>query len=65
MLPKYQNIKIRKIIKSLLIILLALNMVQSSIIFNEISSNPENIEGNIGKVYDICGNKVDDAKACR
>ena len=65
MLPKYQNIKIRKIIKSLLIFLLALNMVQSSIIFNEISSNPENIEGNIGKVYDICGNKVDDAKACR
>jgi len=45
--------------------LLALNMIQSSIIFNEINSNPENIEGNIGKVYEICGNKVDDAKACR
>ena len=59
------NFKIRKIIKLLLIFLLALNMIQSSIIFNEINSNPENIEGNIGKVYEICGNKVDDSKACR
>ena len=65
MLPKYQRSQNRKSIAFLLSILVALNIFQSTLLFREIVQNPENIVGNIGKVYKICGVNADDARLCR
>lgn len=65
MLPKYQRSQNRKSIAFLLSILVALNVFQSTLLFREIVQNPENIAGNIGKVYQICGISAEDAKLCR
>ena len=65
MLPKYQRSQNRKSIVFLLSILIALNVFQSTLLFREIVQNPENIVGNIGKVYEICGVNADDARLCR
>ena len=65
MLPKYQRSQNRKSIIFLLSILVALNVFQSTLLFREIVQNPENIVGNIGKVYEICGVSADDARLCR
>ena len=65
MLPKYQRSQNRKSIVFLLSILITLNVFQSTLLFREIVQNPENIAGNIGKVYEICGVSADDARLCR
>ena len=65
MLPKYQRSQNTKSIVFLLSILIALNVFQSTLLFREIVQNPENIVGNIGKVYEICGVNADDARLCR
>ena len=65
MLPKYQRSQNKKITVFLLSILIALNVFQSTLLFTEIVQNPENITGNIGKVYEICGVSADDARLCR
>ena len=65
MLPKYQRSQNRKSIVFLLSILITLNVFQSTLLFREIVQNPENIAGNIGKVYEICGVNAVDARLCR
>ena len=65
MLPKYQRSQNRKSIIFLLSTLVALNVFQSTLLFREIVQNPEDINGNIGKVYNICGVNAVDARLCR
>ena len=65
MLPRYQRSQNRKSIVFLLSILITLNVFQSTLLFREIVQNPENIAGNIGKVYEICGVNAVDARLCR